>query len=310
MLIEVSKNQYRKHFPHDPHPYITEGFIGLVEHKTDKIVRLIDSDDKVSIGLIAGVKDNILCSPFSAPFGGFHSIHDDVFYSDIYNFLVQLKEYAVNQSLKMMTITLPPNIYNSSINAKFVNAFVRTGYTMEIPDIVNGVDLNLFNGTWERKKVVEAYKSAVRNDMTFSNLTDEKLMEEAYEIIVNNRIMQDRNIYLSFSDLMEVNKLFPVDFFSVKNSEGLSVGAGVFYRGYKKIVQGIFMGDLIPRKAAGVIDFLILNIYNHYKKLGFEYIDTGLSSKLGIPNEGLIRFKEIHNSISSLRYTFTWRPED
>jgi hypothetical protein len=40
VLIDVSKDLYRKHFAEDPHPFITEAFIGLVEHKMDEIVRL------------------------------------------------------------------------------------------------------------------------------------------------------------------------------------------------------------------------------------------------------------------------------
>ncbi len=34
-------------------------------------------------------------------------------------------------------------------------------------------------------------------------------------------------------------------------------------------------------------------------------IDLGKSSTDGVPNIGLVRFKEIHNCISSLRYTFS-----
>jgi hypothetical protein len=54
------------------------------------------------------------------------------------------------------------------------------------------------------------------------------------------------------------------------------------------------------------MDFLALNLFNHYKKLGFKFIDIGISSEAGIPNEGLVRFKEIHNCTSSLRFSFSW----
>lgn len=310
MLTEVSKDLYRSHFTRNPHPYIADEFLELVESKTDKIVRLIVPGDNISIGLIAGVKDRILSSPFSAPFGGFHYINDDVYYSEIFNFLDQLKEYVVDQRLEKLSITLPPNIYNSSMNAKFVNAFVRLGYNMEIPDIVNWIDLKQFDGTWTRKRIAESCKSAIKHNLSFSYVTDEKSMKEAYDVIVNNRTMLGHQIYLSFQDLINVNKLFPVDFFLVKDIDGENIGAAVFYRGHEKIVQGIFWGDIIPRKITGTMDFLVLNLFNHYKKLGYDFIDLALSSKFGIPNEGLIRFKETHHCISSLRYTFTWTPGD
>jgi hypothetical protein len=42
----------------------------------------------------------------------------------------------------------------------------------------------------------------------------------------------------------------------------------------------------------------------YYKNLGFKYIDLGISSESGIPNEGLMRFKESHEAVSSLRFRF------
>ena len=309
MLTEISKVTYRSHFTEDPHPYVTEGFIDLVKQKTEKVVHLITNEGNISLGLIAGLKDNELSAPFSAPFGGFHYTHDDVFYSEIFNFLAQLKEYAVDQHLNKMSFILPPNIYNSSINAKFVNAFVRQGYTLEIPDLVSWIDLNRFDGTWKRKRIAENCKSAIKNNLTFSLVTDEKSMQESYEVIVNNRTQLGREIFMSFDDLMNVNRLFPVDFFLVKNKEDDNIGAAIFYRGHPKIVQGIFWGDIIPRTSIGIMDFLVFNLFIHYKNLGFDYIDLALSSKSGIPNEGLIRFKETHQCTSSLRYTITWTPE-
>lgn len=305
MLRETSKEVYRSYFTQDPHPYLTEGFLELVKQKTDKVVRLIVSEGDISIGLIAGVKDNVLSAPFSAPFSGFHYIHDDVYYSNIFDFLAQLKDYAVVQRLEKMSFILPPDIYNSSINAKFVNAFVRQGYTMEIPDIVSWIDLNHFNGNWTRKRIEESCKSAIKNKLTFGLVTEEKSMREAYEVIVNNRTYLGREIFMNFDNLMDVNTLFPVDFFLVKNKDGENSGAAIFYRGHPKIVQGIFWGDVIPRISIGIMDFLVFNLFNHYKNLGFDFIDLALSSKYGIPNEGLIRFKETHQCTSSLRYTFT-----
>ena len=306
MLTNVSKDFYRKYFPEDPHPFITEAFIDLVEHRTDEVVRLIKPSDNVSLGLIAGVKDGILSSPFSAPFGGFHFIHHDIFYDEIYDFLIQLKEFVVVQKLQKLEITLPPDIYNSSINAKFVNAFVRLGFTMHTPDIVSNINLNHFNPTCLKRRIEEKLKVAKKNNLSFIHVTDEKMKVEAYEVICNNRKMQGRNIYMDFSDLMNVDKIFPVDFFLVQDRNGENVGSAIFYRGHKKIVQAIFWGDIIPRRPLAIMDFLVINLFSHYKTLGFDYIDLALSSKDGIPNEGLIRFKETHCCTSSLRYTFSW----
>jgi hypothetical protein len=51
MLIDVSKDLYRKHFPEDYQPFITEVFVRFLEPKTDEIVRLIKPSDNVSLDL-------------------------------------------------------------------------------------------------------------------------------------------------------------------------------------------------------------------------------------------------------------------
>ena len=309
MLTEVSKELFRQHFLQNPHPFISEEFIDLVKHKTDKVVRLIESDHNVSIGLLAGINDGILCSPFSAPFGGFHFIYDEVVYEEIFRFIAHLKDYAIAEKLKKIQITLPSDIYCSSINAKCVNAFVRLGYTMNIPDIVNWINLNSYNGKSEKKPIRKNINRAIRNNLTFSHVSDEKQMIEAYKIIYENRKMLGREIHMNLSDLQEVNKIFPVDYFLVKNIKNECLASAIIYRGHQKIIQAIFWGDIVPRTQVGVMDFLVMNLFNYYKNLGFDFIYLGRSSIDGIPNEGLIRFKEWHNCTSSLKFTFTWNPE-
>ena len=101
MLIDISEKKYKNYFPHDPYPFISEGFINLVKHKVDRVVRLIDSTNKdVSIGLVAGIKDNKLIAPISAPFGGFHYKYEAIFYDRIYDFLFSYQAIG--------TLLLPP----------------------------------------------------------------------------------------------------------------------------------------------------------------------------------------------------------
>ena len=69
------------------------------------------------------------------------------------------------------------------------------------------------------------------------------------------------------------------------------------------------MGDDMEKRNLGIMNYMYMNIYEYYKELGYDYIDLGVSSLDGEPNQGLIRFKELHNCKTSLRFTFTWKPE-
>ena len=304
MLTDISPKEYKNYFKDDPNPFVSEGFIELTSHKVDRIVRLVDLENDVSIGLVAGIKDNTLLAPFSAPFNGFHYKYEAIFYDRIYDFLTKLKQYAAAQNIENLKITLSPNIYNPSINAKLVNAFIRLGYKMNVPDIINCIDLRHFNGEWVKSEVRQNYNKAERNKLDFSLVTDEVSIKRAFDIIDSNRKKQDRKIHMSLDEVLEVNNIIPVDFFLVRNMRQEGIGAAVFYRGHKKIVQGVFVGDILSARKLGTMDFLFSNLFDYYKEMGYEFIDLGKSSSDGEPNVGLIRFKEIHNCISTLGYTF------
>ncbi|WP_352421224.1 hypothetical protein [Proteiniphilum sp.] len=307
MLVEVSKKEYRRRFTTDPHMFISEAFIDVVENKCDRVVRLMKEDDS-SMGLIAGIKDGVLKSPFSAPFGGFHYSHEYQFYYTISNFLTDLKEYIRREGLKGLSITLPPDLYQANMNAKLVNAFVKLGFTMVTPDICNWVDLKNFDGKWAKYVVEQNCRKAVKHGLTWSMVNDRESMEEGYKVILRNREEQGRKIHMTLDDLLAMNWIVPVDFFCVKNTEDNVLGVGVFYRGHEKIVQGIFMGDDLEKRNLGIMNLMYKHCFYHYKNMEVDYIDLGTSSFEGEPNVGLIRFKELHNCITSLRYTFTWAP--
>lgn len=308
MLIEVSKDVYRKYFSTDLNPYVSEAFIGLIGNKTDKVIRLMERDDH-AMGLIAGLKDNALCAPFSAPFAGFHYSHEYLSYEIIFEFIFQLKNFVRENNLKKVSITLPPDLYQTNMNAKCVNAFVRQGFTMSTPEIINWIDLKKFDGTWVKTTVAQNYRKALHNQLSFHVVSDEQSMNKVYMIISRNREVQGRKIHMSLHDVVKVSSIMPVDFFLIKDRNGNSMGAGIFYRGHEKIAQGVFVGDVLEHRSIGIMDFLYASIYDYYQKMDYDFIDLGASCLNGEPNIGLLRFKEIHNCAASLKFTFTWSPD-
>lgn len=306
MLVEVIDKDYRQKFPASPHPYISEQFIEQIKSKADQVVKLMEDNEKVSLGLIAGIKDETLLSPFSAPFGGFHYRHDNVFTSEIDQFVLKLIHYSSNRKLKMIKLTLPPDIYHHSFNTKMSNALLRNGFTTELPEITNWVDLKQFSGEFSCRNARQNFNVSLRCNLSFHIAQDIKEKEIAYQIVCENRVKLGRQIHMTFCDLLRVSVLWPVDFFLVKNKNGEAVAAAVFYRGHEKIIQGIFWGDTDHGRCFRAMDFLAWNLWNHYKGLDYHCIDLGTSSVSGTPNNGLIRFKEDHDCTSALRLSFKW----
>jgi len=304
MLVETDISTYRRHFPVDSNPFISERFIELNRDKVDRIIRLVDESGEPVIGLVAGIKDSTLRSPFSAPFGGFHFRKENVYISEIDRFLQLLSDYAAFRSLSRIEIITPPDLYHMTFNAKLINSLIRHGYYSALPDITNWVDLALFNGVFSQKNSREYFRQAERNNLVFSMAQNDRDREGIYKLICENRAKFGRPVYMTLDDILSTGLIWPAEFFKVESAERQIVASAIFYRSHDDICYAVFWGDNDEGRPLRAMDFLLLNLFAYYKEAGFRYIDLGISTENGIPNEGLLRFKESHEAFSSLRYRF------
>jgi len=307
MIIEVSQERFRKAFPTDPHPFLSEQFLDLNKHKIERMIRLLPDTDKPSIGLIAGVKAGVLLSPFSAPFGGFHFRHENAYVNEIDSFLASLKVFLLNNNYKGVEIILPPDLYHQTFNSKVANSMIRNEFLSSLPEITNWIELGKFNGEFSQKNSRKFYHQAIKNGLKFEQVTEDNDIEDVYRIICDNRTKFGRPIFMSLNDILNTRKLWPVDFFKVYTRDNDPCASAVLYRSRSDIVYAVFWGDNETGRQLRAMDFLAYQLISFYKELNFSYLDMGISTEKGEPNEGLLRFKESHEAVSSLRYKFEWR---
>ena len=303
MLVETDISTYRRYFPVDSNPFISERFIELNRDKVDRIIRLVDESGEPVIGLVAGIKDGILKSPFSAPFGGFHFRKENIYISEIDSFIQMLSDYAASLSLNRIEIITPPDIYHMTFNAKVVNSLIRHGYKSNLPDITNWIDLEMFNGVFSQKNSREYYRQAQRNNLVFSMGHNERDKAGIYNLICENRSKFGRPVYMTLDNILSTGEIWPVEFFKVESEKNI-VASAIFYRNHNDICYAVYWGDNDEGRPLRAMDFLLLNLFTFYREAGFRYMDLGISTENGIPNEGLLRFKESHEALSSLRYRF------
>jgi len=304
MLIEVDAKAFEQYFSNETHPFISKGFIELNKAKVDKIVRLVEDTDKPEIGLLAGISKNIFLSPFSAPFGGFHFKKENMYSNKIDAFILLLKEYIRKNNYTEFRITLPPDIYHQTFNAKCINALNRAGSFHKTPEITSWVDLNNIEDKYTQKNSREYYRQAQRNHLAFEQIVSESDKAEAYHLISENRAKFDRPIYMTLDDLKQMEGLWPVDYFKVTTPEGEMLASAIFYRWKHNVVYAVFWGDNEQGRPLRAMDYLILHLWHFYKQQKYRYIDLGISTEDGIPNPGLLRFKETHEAVSSIRHRF------
>ena len=305
-MLNIESDQFNYYFPTDSNHFISEKFTILNAHKVAKVVRLVQDMDKVSIGLIAGIKNNVLLAPFSAPFGGFHFKNESVYSGVIESFIEDLIAYAYAERINEIKIILPPDIYCPSFNSKVLNTLMRMGFHINISEITNWVDLSIFKGVYSHNASRTYYNQAVKNKLEFLKTDSVIDQQSIYNLIADNRARMGRPIYMTFIDVLETAALFPTDFFKVINPEGNLVAGAIFCRAHPTIAFAVFWGDSQQGRPLRAMDYLIFQLWSYYKQAGFSYIDLGTSTELGVPNEGLLRFKETHECISASRFSFSW----
>jgi len=305
MIRNTDSSEFKYYFPTDPHLFVSEAFINLNAPKVDTIVRLIQDTDKVQLGLIAGIANGILKAPFSAPFGGFHFKNESMYTTAIESYIKDLVDYAIASDLSEIRLTLSPDIYSQSFNAKLVNVLLRMNFTMAIPEITNWVVLDEFNGIYSHNASRTYYNQSVKNKLEFHQTDKMDEMEAIYNLIVENRSRMGRPIYMTFNDLLAMGNLFEVDYFKVITEDGQLVAGGMFYHSNPQTAYAVFWGDALEGRPLRAMDYLIFKLWEFYKNSGFKYIDLGISTESGMPNEGLLRFKETHECLSSLKYSFS-----
>jgi hypothetical protein len=309
MLIEADPKQFYHYFAKDPHPFISQGFTVLNSKKAERVLYVTEDSSKPALGLVAGVRNGWLLSPFSAPFGGFHFRKEVMYISEIQKFLESLKHYIISNNYQGVKITLPPDIYAQTFNSKLVKAFYREGYQNDVIDITNWVDLQAFQDRFTQKNSREYYKQALRNGLEFIKTNKAEEYYEIYELIRQNREKFGRPIYMTLKDIKDTGELWPVDFFKVTTADNAIKAAAIIYRSHPDITYALFWGDNDAGRQLRAMDFLAFHLWSYYKKKGFKYMDLGISTEAGEPNEGLLRFKESHQAVSSLKYRFAWQPE-
>ena len=120
-ILEVDANQYAEIFSKPYHFFNAAEFNAINAYKCEQVFYLIFKDSKPRLGIIFGLRDNKLVSPFSAPFGGFESTNDDIRLQQIDAALEVLITWATTKKIEGMRIVSPSFFYNENFLNKVYN---------------------------------------------------------------------------------------------------------------------------------------------------------------------------------------------
>lgn len=306
-LLEITSKEYNQYFPTTHHVFNSVIFNELNSEKVGKVHYFIFKDSKVRLGICLGEKDDLLKSPFSAPFGGFEYNTEDHKFKIVEEAVELLEDYA-SKNGKNLKITLPPEFYGSTIINETVNTLVRSDFNISYIDMNYQFYCKDFEN-YETKLNKESRKNlhkAFESNFDFIKLDSksDSDVERAYKVIKANREFRGFPLHMSLQAVLDTVKILEADFFVLTVDNQDAAAAQVFHVG-PNIVQVIYWGDapgFADKKVMNLIAYKVFEYYSSQKNI--EIIDIGPSTEFGVPNHGLCEFKENIGCKTALKYTF------
>jgi hypothetical protein len=306
-IIEASEKDFNYLFPDTYHSYNSVNFNLLNKNKCEQIKFLVFKDNKVRLGLIVGLNDNCLISPFSAPFGGFSFKDDQIQIQKIEEAVNELINYSINKKYKSIKVVFPPIIYNDGFISKCISCFSRLGFNTEYIDLNFHFDLNKLNENYIHNIL---WRNARKNltisqkyNFIFSKTENNDEFKLAYDVIKQNREARGFPLRMSFEQVFETTSIIECDSFLLY-LDNKPVASAIVFHVTKNIVQVIYWGDIPDYSDKKTMNLLSYKVFEYYKKTNIKVVDIGPSTDKGQPNYGLCEFKESIGCTITPKYSF------
>lgn len=303
-IIVATAKEYRNVFDIPYHIFNSTAFIELNGGRYDAVHYLMFRQGKIKLGIVLAERDGELCSPVSAPFGGFSFVKSDVSVLVIEQAVEVLAQWVVGRNCTA-EITLPPLFYASDFLCKVVNVFDRSLFKLQYTDLNYQIELHE-NTDYMDMIQYNARRNlniAIKQPYTFYQATNDDQIEQAYQIIKANRESKGYPLKMTFENVLNTIRIIPADFF-ILELDGIGVAAAQIFHVAKGIVQVIYWGDAPGYAEARPMNYLSYKVVEHYVKTDVKVIDIGPSTEYGVPNYGLCEFKESIGCSVALKYKY------
>lgn len=290
-LYEVTAEEYAQAGFY-AHVYNTPEFSELNKAKTNGLHYILIKDNKTRFSIVLGEKGDSMCSPFSAPYGGFNmKTPQRIAYMD--EAAALLKDWGKSHD-KKIKITLQPSVYDDTQLSKWANVMFRNGRLTNI-DLNYHFDLSRFphyEDFIDRSARKNLHK-AMAEDFVISHLDSSNAddISRAYDVISINRKEHGYPLRMSLQNVADTVKIIDADFFVVSHN-GTDVAAAQVFKVTDDVAQVIYWGDLRQYASLRTMNFLAYKVFEYYYQKGFWILDIGPSTEDGVPNNGLCDFKE------------------
>lgn len=187
------------------------------------------------------------------------------------------------------------------------NILMNCGFAISSEEVNHHLELGIEDyyasiHEMQKRKITKCLQSRFR----FQNESSDRL-GEIYEFIQYCRNQQGLEINVSLDYLKEAFSSLSSNYklFTIRDKENAILAATVIVKVNESVVYNFLPAFDRNYKNHSPLAFLTYELYNHFSNKGFSYMDLGISSINGNPQEGLVKFKERMGAVFTKRKNYS-----
>ncbi len=231
-------------------------------------------------------------------------------YHQFESLISALIEYARENGFKRIKMTPPPVIYNPDPEQSLDFALKRHGFNINRWELTQAVKLDFDEDLLLdqfRNKTRTAYRRAINEGLTFRIIEKPSQAEynRFWEILVENRTGLGVVPAHNREEIERLHNLVPDRLMMAAiEHKGRMITVIWNFLCNRDTVLEFYMAHIAESQILRPVSFLTYNTLLWAKRRGFKWLDFGISSVLGDPTWGLMKFKENFDARHFLRVTY------
>ncbi len=246
-------------------------------------------------------------SPIRGTFGSV-SLNENLDFLILDNFLTVLVRYLISNGARELRIKCAPSSHDNVLFSKLFSILTRNNFITECIDVNydllindrNFIDIIDYGNIKRMRKMLKC--GFVAEKVCNASLC------QVHRVIAENRTRLGVVVSMSEDQLRNMIDIFPsrVHLFAVyrdiQRTEILASAVCIAIT--DSILYVLYWGDVADMGSFSPVVLLAKTIYEYCQENGFELLDVGISTLKGIPNFGLVKFKQNLGFVESLKVEF------
>jgi hypothetical protein len=245
-----------------------------------------------------------------ASYGGF-VIRPEADFQDYFNMVGALVDYAQKSGFQAIRLTQTPLIYYRHPIQGIEYALYHHGFQTELCALTQSVNLqslkdNIIDSLVDKTR--NAFRQALKKGMVYSEgvaLSAENL-SDFHRILTENRRFLGVKPTHTLEELIRLAELIPDKLhLAFAEKDGVKVAGLLHFICNPQVVLLFYVCHLRDKQDLKSAPFLLANSLKWAKENGYQELDFGISTvEKGLPNPGLLKFKENFCTRPFLRNTY------